>query len=176
VFAQAGVTVSILALTTLSVRARADLDAAAPRRTARQHRGFTARTARALLLLAALVNLSMLVTSWQTWSGSHHVPIAPVLLPVWVGVVIMLVVGLRTGQLGSRLPAGDAEEDTGMVQRDDDRHWRGAGMLYLNREDPAVLVPKRFGYGWTVNFGNPRALWLLVPIVLLAVVLPLTVR
>ncbi|GDY29576.1 DUF5808 domain-containing protein [Gandjariella thermophila] len=105
----------------------------------------------------------------QTWQASAHVSLLPVLLPVLVGVVVVLAVGLRTGQLGSRLPAGDADEDTGVVQRDDDRYWRG-GMVYVNREDPAVLVPKRFGYGWTVNFGNPRARWLLLPIVALAVV------
>lgn len=33
-----------------------------------------------------------------------------------------------------------------------------AGTVYVNAEDPAVLVPKRVGIGWTVNLGNPRVL------------------
>lgn len=36
---------------------------------------------------------------------------------------------------------------------DDDRYWRG-GVIYINRDDPAVFVPKRFGIGWTVNLGS----------------------
>jgi uncharacterized membrane protein len=54
----------------------------------------------------------------------------------------------------------DAEEDTGLIHRDDDKHWRG-GLFYINREDHALVVPRRFGLGWTLNFGNPRAAMLL---------------
>jgi uncharacterized membrane protein len=175
VFIQAGVTALIVVITALSLRARPDLDAAAPRRTARQHRVFTARTVRAVLLLTALLNLSMLIIAWQVWSGGAHLAVVPVLLPVLAGVVVLLAVGLRVGQLGSRVPAGDGDEDTGVVQRDDDRYWRG-GVFYVNRNDPSVIVPKRLGYGWTLNFGNPRALWLLLPVVVLAVVVRLVVR
>jgi uncharacterized membrane protein len=40
--------------------------------------------------------------------------------------------------------------------RDDDTHWRG-GLLYVNRDDPQLLVPRRFGVGWTLNFAHPVA-------------------
>lgn len=33
-----------------------------------------------------------------------------------------------------------------------------SGFLYVDREDPAVFVPKRIGIGYTFNFGNPRAI------------------
>jgi uncharacterized membrane protein len=36
-----------------------------------------------------------------------------------------------------------------------------AGLLYVNRDDPALVVGARFGVGWAPNFGN-RAAWLLV--------------
>nr|WP_220376789.1 DUF5808 domain-containing protein [Paenibacillus taihuensis] len=29
------------------------------------------------------------------------------------------------------------------------------GGFYYNPQDPALLVPKRHGIGWTVNFGRP---------------------
>ena len=36
---------------------------------------------------------------------------------------------------------------------DDDRYWLW-GFLYNNPEDPAVMVQKRYGLGWTINVGN----------------------
>ena len=40
-------------------------------------------------------------------------------------------------------------------------------MFYINREDHALLVPRRFGLGWTLNFGNPSAAILLAGVVVL---------
>lgn len=36
-----------------------------------------------------------------------------------------------------------------------DRYWRTMGMIYSNPEDPAIIVPKRYGIGWTVNMARP---------------------
>lgn len=45
------------------------------------------------------------------------------------------------------------------VQRDTDAaRWYGGGLVYYNPEDPAVFVEKRVGFGYTINFGNRRAL------------------
>jgi hypothetical protein len=41
-----------------------------------------------------------------------------------------------------------------------DECWK-LGLVYFNPADPAVMVEKRFGVGYTVNFGN-RALWWIV--------------
>ncbi len=49
--------------------------------------------------------------------------------------------------------------------RDDDRYWY-AGFCYYNPADPALFVPKRFGGGWTVNFGHPGGKLFLIVIVL----------
>jgi uncharacterized membrane protein len=164
VFVEAGITVMILALTLLSFRSRPDLDAAAPAATSRQHRGFVRRMSKGILLLGACANATMLMVAWQIWSGQSF-SVFVVVLPVLLGVVVLLVFAVRTGQDRSRLD----DEETGLVQRDDDRYWRGAGMFYVNRDDPALFVPKRVGVGWTVNFANPRGLWLIL--VLLAIVL-----
>ena len=48
-----------------------------------------------------------------------------------------------------------------------------AEQLYVNRGDPSIMVERRFGFGYTVNFGNPRAVMLLG--VFLAAVLGLTI-
>jgi uncharacterized membrane protein len=46
--------------------------------------------------------------------------------------------------------------------------WRG-GLFYVDREDPALFVPKRYGLGYTFNYGHPAAL----PLTIALVVLPL---
>ncbi|MCA6067302.1 DUF5808 domain-containing protein [Chryseobacterium sp. RG1] len=33
-------------------------------------------------------------------------------------------------------------------------HWK-FGLFYYNKEDKRIFPPKRFEFGWTVNFANP---------------------
>lgn len=85
---------------------------------------------------------------------------------VMSGIFVMLTLGaafalaITTGQGGARLaPADEAATD-----RLADRYWK-LGAIYVNRDDPSLFVERRFGFGWTLNFGNPRALAVLVGIV-----------
>ncbi len=175
VFVQAGMTALLLALAWGAFRARPELDPARPVDSARRHRRFSVRAVVSLLVLAACVDLSMLVAAWSVWRAGSLSPLF-VLLPLLVGGVVVIGVALRTGQAGSRLPAteGAAQEtDTGIVRRDDDRYWRGAGSIYVNRADPSLLVQKRSGFGWTFNFGNPRAVLLFVLLIGVPLLLPL---
>ena len=65
-----------------------------------------------------------------------------------------MAVAVRTGQAG---PGGLVPpESCAHVNRDDDRFWKG-GLIYINRDDPAIMVGNRFGVGWTPNLGNPKA-------------------
>ena len=57
---------------------------------------------------------------------------------------------------------------TGGRPRDD--QWNG--VFYSNRDDPAVLVPKRYGMGYTLNFGNPWS-WAVLALILLLVAAPI---
>lgn len=50
-------------------------------------------------------------------------------------------------------------------------HWRG-GIFYVNPDDPALYVNKRFGIGYTLNFARPEA-WVLLGIILFIPVIPL---
>lgn len=169
VFVQALITALILAITMLSLRSRPAVDASAPGATALKHRTFVSRMTRTLLVLGACVNLTMFAVAWQIWTTTSSIALA--VLPVLASLAIVTGVAIRTGQSGSRVRVDGESEHTGVVQRDDDRFWRGAGNIYVNRDDPALLVPKRFGVGWTVNFGNPRAVVLVVvPIVVLATI------
>ncbi|MFN7956902.1 MAG: DUF5808 domain-containing protein [Holophagaceae bacterium] len=53
-------------------------------------------------------------------------------------------------------------------------HYRW-GLFYVNAEDPALWVPKRFGLGWTLNFAHAASWWILLLLLSpVAVVLGLT--
>jgi uncharacterized membrane protein len=41
--------------------------------------------------------------------------------------------------------------------------------VYYNPSDAAIVVPKRFGWGWTLNFARPVA-WVYLAVVLAFVV------
>ena len=61
---------------------------------------------------------------------------------------------IKVGQSGTRIEVDHLDVETdGVIDSDDDRHWK-FGLFYVNREDPSLMVEKRFGVGWTLNFGH----------------------
>ena len=55
----------------------------------------------------------------------------------------------------------------------DSRHWKLL-IFYFNRENPKLVVPKRTGLPFTLNFGRPAA-WAITAIIL-AIVITLAVH
>jgi len=51
----------------------------------------------------------------------------------------------------------------------DDRYWTW-GIFYCNKNDPSLLVQKKFGIGWTVNFAN-KWCYIMIGITLLPILL-----
>ena len=76
-------------------------------------------------------------------------------VPVLMGMVVLSFV---YGQGGSRV-FGRMRREAPLL-RDDDEHWK-LGILYLNRDDASLFLPKRFGIGWTMNFAHPAA-WAII--------------
>jgi uncharacterized membrane protein len=91
-----------------------------------------------------------------------------------VGVAIA-VVAFRSGQGGWRLrgqtPASTPGHQAPAGDRTPDECWKW-GLIYYNPADPALWVEKRFGIGWTMNFGHPRAWFILGGILLFAAAVP----
>jgi uncharacterized membrane protein len=150
VFVQVVVTLVTIGAAWVWLRSRPDLDPGRPADDARWHRAWTGRMARATLVLVACLNVTFFLIDWSVWRGSV-LPALATSLPVLVGVGVPIVVALRTVR---ERPAPVATGEAGPVARDDDRFWIG-GLIYVNRDDPAVLVPRRFGVGLTLNMGNP---------------------
>lgn len=95
-------------------------------------------------------------------------------LPLVFLTLTFLAVGIyivKVGQSGSRLKIeGDSPSLEDKIAVDDDKYWKG-GIIYINKEDPSILVEKRFGVGWTFNFGRPLS-WLVLfgPLILIIVI------
>lgn len=148
----------------MAVRTRPDLDAAQPVGSARRYRVYLEGTAKRLMLLVTGMNLTILLDGTVGWQSLAVVP-------TLVTIAVLVTWMVRVGQAGHRLPAlpGEEDEDTGLTQRDDDRHWRLSGLVYVNRQDPAIFVHQRVGLGWTMNLGHPVSWVVLAALVLLAV-------
>ena len=96
----------------------------------------------------------------------------------WVSaaMVLFMLAGLirlmkSYGQGGALLEEGSAEAPlTGALA--DNAHWIW-GMIYIDKEDPSILVESRFGLGYTLNLGNRNAV--LFPGIYLVLILGLVV-
>ena len=55
------------------------------------------------------------------------------------------------GQGGRNIKTNEEGEEN--YRDDDDKYILGA--LYYNKKDPALMVEKRIGVGWTVNLAHP---------------------
>ena len=151
VFVQLGVSALLTAIAAgICFSSRSDLDPAHPKSSARWHRRYMSLGAKVLLGLAAMIDLGMLGSSLLMWTGTvtAWAPVV-VVLPILLAVAVAIVILARNNRVRE-----EGEPDTGLTHRDDDKYWRG-GMFYVNREDHALLIPRRFGVGWTLNFGNP---------------------
>ena len=144
-------------------RSRPDIEAADPAVSTLRYRLFLAAITRALLTLLALVDTSLLLVALRSWQIYQLPGIGRALpaLPFVAGLILLATVALRAGQGGWRLNGNvrGLARSTG-TDRDDDRFWK-AGLLYVNRDDPALVVGSHIGAGWTLNLGNPAA-WLLI--------------
>jgi uncharacterized membrane protein len=163
VAAQLYVTVLRTGILLIIYRSRPDIEAADVRASALRYRPFLDRYAKALLTLIALVDVSLLLVALRNWQLIRLSGIGSALpvLPFVAGLLVLGAVALRAGQGGSRLNGNvRGLAPAAGTDRDDDRFWK-AGLLYVNRDDPGIMLASRFGAGWTFNFGN-RAAWLII--------------
>lgn len=129
--------------------------------------GMFARAQSVALLVTGLVVVASIALMPLSFAGvvtSAQSLVA--LLVVCVAAIVPNVgISLVYGQAGSRLLRRISA--AGELDFDDDAHWH-LGVFYVNREDPSLVVPRRFGVGWAMNWGNPRT-WGLVALFVAAV-------
>ena len=97
-----------------------------------------------------------------------------IMLSIMITTLVTVFIGLSiyTGQGGSRLKIkNDILAHNKMLDRNDDKYWK-FGIFYINKDDPTIFIEKRFGVGWTVNFGRIGGILLAVVMVGLILMLP----
>jgi len=135
--------------------------------SAEAQRRFRQAMTRFLSCIAVVVTgmlLMMSIDSVRVGLGRAE-RLSPASMALGIGVAVLGVVCaiyfiFRYGQGGARLEraAGNAPLTDGLA---DNRHWV-LGAFYVNRDDPSIFVEKRFGFGYTINFGNWKAVALFV--------------
>ena len=97
--------------------------------------------------------------------GNRDPGVVPILIATLAMLTMLIFVMSRLAKHHAKLHAEASASMPGGVPDD---HWKG-GVFYVNRDDSALFVPKRFGIGYTLNFGHATA-WVIMGLVL---VLPL---
>ena len=97
----------------------------------------------------------------------------PAAIATLAGLIALagMAVLMWLGQGGNRIPSPQRPDSpsTGAVgDRTEDRFWK-LGVFYFNRNDPSVMVERRFGIGYTVNFARPVA-WVIALLPVLALI------
>ena len=110
-------------------------------------------------LLFGTLSLNIIFTTLEQWRFMRHA-VAVILI---AGLCGALVGGVYSVYRVFRI-SNSLEKITGnfYVQRPgDESRWYG-GRFYYNPNDPALLIEKLDGLGYTFNFANPRALIYLI--------------
>jgi uncharacterized membrane protein len=83
-----------------------------------------------------------------------------VTLAIFGGAIYAGLLWRRSGPPPSpgETPAGDGMSD---------ESWKW-GIFYVDRNDPAIFIPKRFGIGYTLNYGNAWA-WVLTALMVVVI-------
>lgn len=141
------------------------IDPEAPATSALAYGRFARAQSILLLVGGLLTSAGVGILYTLTALGIVSIVFAATALMVLILTIVIAVgiVSVRLGQSGAKLAAELRPSDR--LVKDDDAQWP-LGVFYFNREDPSVVVPKRFGIGWTINCARPAA-WLLVAAIVL---------
>lgn len=118
-------------------------------------------------LLITLLFSSLQLSTIHPGLFSNKALIAIPILFLLVILVGNIVFAVKVGRSDKNLKETAAGKIT---DYDEDSYWKG-GLFYFNRNDPSIFVEKRFGVGWTLNFGNPIGyLIVIVPLILIILI------
>jgi len=147
-------------------RSKQEIDSYNPEISAQKNRRFR------LIWSGYLIIMCSVLITWFFFLSLHinNLLIIPVnffrFINMGVPFMILLsaiTLAIVTGQSGSRLKSSQAFSSNDANNADDDRYWK-FGMIYYNPEDPSLFVEKRYGIGWTINFGHTAAIVMLIGI------------
>ncbi|WP_027623071.1 DUF1648 domain-containing protein [Clostridium lundense] len=99
-----------------------------------------------------------------------------VLILTTIIVIVSVVLTVKTGQGGSRIKLKNGTDSTTIItERNDDKYWK-FGSFYVNKDDPSIFVEKRFGIGWTINFGRIEGVLIIIVLLAFILLMPLVLK
>ncbi len=161
----------MLGIHVLTKRSGIKLNAAKSKTSQIQQLSFRKYTSWFLFMTSFLITILFVFLQLVTIHdglGNEVIMLAFPLGFLFIILIATAVYAFKVGQGGSRIDVLVEEESSpGVTDVDDDQYWK-AGVFYVNKNDPSIFVEKRFGVGWTINFGHPVGyLVLFVPILLI---------
>lgn len=153
------------------------ISASKPEVSKEQNRIFRYRWSIYMIAMAVIMNLFFTFVNLNTIqiikNNSNSMGIFSVSFAVIV-CVGSLIMSIKTGQGGSRIRIQNREGKlSNLADRDDDRYWKFGNTIYINKDDPSLFVEKRFGIGWTMNFGRIESIIILVVFLAIIVLMKL---
>jgi uncharacterized membrane protein len=112
-----------------------------------------------LTMLAAIMWIVSLMTSVLSVAPLLSAGTVGMLMPLFAGALVVAVAGFAVPLIRMSM------QPTGGTDATPDDCWKG-GAIYYNPSDPALMVEKRSGIGYTLNFGN-RLAWVILAFILL---------
>lgn len=155
-------------------RSKQQVDPANPEKSAKQNLIFRRRWSLFTIIGSILLTIVMALPQLSFVLNLNQ-NMLMIIIMVIVGLIVIgaFLLTIFTGQGGSRVGGSGANIIIGKsgekINRDDDKYWK-LGIFYFNPEDPANWVEKRFGSGWTGNFGRPLP-WIFIILVILIPIL-----
>jgi len=132
-------------------------------------RGATSRLISGTALITCALMTYLSVQSIRI--GLGEIPsLGPGILWFMVAMILFTLGGLiwimtRYGQGGALAEEGSVEAPlTNGIADNSNWVW---GVFYVNKDDPSIMVEKRFGFGYTINFGNRWAVLLMATFLVL---------
>jgi uncharacterized membrane protein len=92
---------------------------------------------------------------------------------LWVAGIVIVFLGANLIRIMKRYGQGGALLETGSVETPltnglaDNAHWVW-GLFYVDRNDPSIMVEKRFGIGYTLNYGNRTSILIVATFLVLS--------
>lgn len=142
-----------------------------PEESKERSRIFRLRTSRFVVIVMMSIIIDMTIINLDLLQIIEKSPIITITITAAIPIVILITAiyyAFTTGQGGSRIKFKDDKDKNNVADRDDDKYWR-MGVFYVNKNDPSVFVEKRFGIGFTINFGNPWGIVSMIGIIVIII-------
>lgn len=169
IISQALIIIFLFFVNTISLGSRSDLNSGSIKKAVIRKKKFK-RLASIFIFAITLCTVIMMAYFQLALLYNLEVVRFNYLYTIFMALVMMafIIQFIKIGQGGRNIDVDEEEKDE--LYKDDDSKWV-LGSIYFNRNDPTWMVEKRTGIGWTINFGNPKAVILFIALIALLIFL-----